>query len=98
MAHFYASIQGSRGEATRLGTKNSGISGHVRGWHVGGEVDMSVDSEGRDVATFTATGGSNGGRSVELGELRSGRDGEPEFRLSDHPAMIAAAKALLENL
>ena len=35
MSHFYASIQGSRGEATRCGAKNSGIAGHIRGWSSG---------------------------------------------------------------
>ena len=34
MAQFYASIQGNRGEATRMGTKASGIEGHIRGWNI----------------------------------------------------------------
>jgi hypothetical protein len=32
MAHFYGSIQGNRGEATRLGTKNSGLEATVASW------------------------------------------------------------------
>ena len=32
MAHFLASIQGSRGEASRLGTKSSGIESAVASW------------------------------------------------------------------
>src|SRR5262249_13144506 len=32
MAHFYGRLQGSRGEATRCGTKSSGIAATVRSW------------------------------------------------------------------
>jgi hypothetical protein len=35
MAHFYGDMQGSRGQATRCGTKQSGIHAHIRGWHTG---------------------------------------------------------------
>ena len=32
MAHFYSSIQGQRGEATRLGSASSGITTVAAGW------------------------------------------------------------------
>ena len=32
MSHFYSKIQGGRGEATRCGTKNSGVTGCVASW------------------------------------------------------------------
>ena len=60
MAQFYASIQGNRGQATRMGTKNSGIQGHIRGWDVGVAVECSVDKGGHDVCYVYTTGGSNG--------------------------------------
>jgi hypothetical protein len=63
MSQFYASIQGSRGEATRQGSKNSGIVGHVRGWNLGCRVEMSHE-DGRDVCRVYRTGGSNGGGEV----------------------------------
>lgn len=59
MAQFYASIQGSRGEATRMGTKGSGITGHIRGWDVGARVQVS-HVNGQDVVRVYRTGGSNG--------------------------------------
>ena len=34
MSRFYANIQGNRGEATRQGTTNSGLYGHISGWDV----------------------------------------------------------------
>ena len=32
MSHFYGTLQGSRGEATRCGTKNSGLGTYAAGW------------------------------------------------------------------
>lgn len=59
MAQFYAAIQGHRGEASRLGTKQSGISGHIRGWNVGVAVYIS-HVDGKDVVSVYRTTGSNG--------------------------------------
>lgn len=70
MSRFYAAIQGNRGEATRMGTPNSGIAGHIRGWDVG--VRVNGDTEGdSDVFQVFATGGSNGKTPTRLlGEVR----------------------------
>jgi hypothetical protein len=69
MARFYASIRGSRGEATRMGTTQSGISGHIRGWDVGGEVRCYVGENGEDRVAVFLTSGSNGhGQRVLLGD------------------------------
>jgi hypothetical protein len=65
MAHFYASIQGNRGEATRLGSKASGITGHIRGWNVGARVDV-IHEDGKDVVRVFKTTGSSGRGSSEL--------------------------------
>ena len=59
MARFYASIQGTSGEASRTGTARSGISGHIRGWNIGACVSME-DEDGKDVCIITITGGSSG--------------------------------------
>ena len=61
MAHFYASIQGNRGEATRMGTPNSGIEGHIRGWNIGCSVRCFVGTDGVDRVRVSITSGSNGG-------------------------------------
>jgi hypothetical protein len=65
MAHFYASMKGSRGEATRVGTKQSGLTAHVRGWDIGARVELS-HVDGRDYVRVYATTGSNGGGSDQL--------------------------------
>ena len=59
MAQFYAEIQGNRGEATRMGSKESGIRGHIRGWHVGASVRCH-NTEDTDYVSVEATHGSNG--------------------------------------
>ena len=60
MAHFYAEIQGNRGEATRMGTKESGVLGHIRGWSVGAKVVCIYDDlSGKDIVRVFRTGGSN---------------------------------------
>ena len=70
MAHFYGEIQGKRGEATRIGTKDSGFRGHIRGWHVGGSVNCHYnESKDRDEVSIYATKGSNGGSSEHLASV-----------------------------
>jgi len=60
MAHFYITAKGSRGETSRCGTKNSGMTAHARGWSKGVEVCLTYNSEtGEDVITIYKTGGSN---------------------------------------
>lgn len=60
MAHFYANIKGNRSERTACGTKNSGISGHIRGWNIGGKVQVyHNDLLEKDGIIFHLTGGSN---------------------------------------
>ena len=60
MSRFYASIEGNRGMATRQGTANSGIQGHIRGWNIGARVICYVDENGEDRVSVLMTGGSNG--------------------------------------
>jgi len=66
MAHFYGSMRGSRGEATRMGTAKSGLIAHIRGWNTGVEVVLTVDDEGRDCVAVYVTAGSNGRTRVLL--------------------------------
>ena len=79
MSHFYASIQGSRGEATRQGTKDSGMYGHIRGWDRGVRVECVYNSaEDKDVFHVTMTGGSTGrNRSEYLATIHEDGTIEP---------------------
>lgn len=61
MAQFYASIRGNRGEGTRMGSKASGMQGHIRGWNIGIRVNLFHNEEtGKDEVAVYKTGGSNG--------------------------------------
>ena len=67
MAQYYASIQGNRGQATRMGTKSSGLDGHVRGWHIGCRAYMSYNEETeQDEVTIYLTSGSTGHKQSKL--------------------------------
>jgi hypothetical protein len=60
ISDLYGSVIGSeRTEATRSGTKNSGIRAHIRGWNVGVKV-IGRMVNGRAVFDVFRTSGSNG--------------------------------------
>jgi hypothetical protein len=65
MAHFYGTVQGHRGEASRLGSKASGISATASGWNIGGEIRAVYDEQLKtDVVRLYVTHGSNSSRST----------------------------------
>lgn len=67
MAHFYGVVKGSRSAASRCGTKNTGVSGHIRGWEVGARVEMRHNEEtGQDECYVYKTGGSHGATHEKL--------------------------------
>lgn len=43
MAHFYGTLQGTRGEATRLGTQKSGLQTVAASWDGAIQVDLEYD-------------------------------------------------------
>ena len=45
MAHFYGNLKGSRGEATRCGTRQSGIRVSARSWAGSVTVEMEDDDD-----------------------------------------------------
>lgn len=54
MAHFYGGVHGCRGEATRLGTKASGLSAFAASWEGAVKV-MLYEREGKDYARVRLT-------------------------------------------
>lgn len=77
MAQFRGTIQGGRGEASRLGHKSSGLLLQANGWDIGAEVSlMWNEQEQRDELCISLTHGSNGnGARMALGTfaLEDGR-------------------------
>jgi len=71
MARYKADIQGSSGPTSRLGTAESEIWSHTRGWDVGVEVYMYPDDRknvagGEDKIKIYLTAGSNRQRMRKL--------------------------------
>ncbi len=66
MAHFRGTVQGSKGEASRLGSQKSGMQVICSGWNSGIKVDASVDSTGKDQFKVYKTSGSNQSEPAEL--------------------------------
>lgn len=65
MAHFYGSLQGSRGVATRLGTKTSGLHTYAASWQ--GKVTTDLyEKDGVDYATVRLAPHHNAGISKLL--------------------------------
>lgn len=65
MAHYYSRIKGHRGEATRCGSKSSGITARADSYSVGARIEINwSDQLQSDVVTIYATTGSssNGSR------------------------------------
>lgn len=66
MARFHAKIKGNKGSTTRLGSKQSGMYGHLAGWNVGIKIFCFVDEEDNDIIKVWSTGGSNNKTSKQL--------------------------------
>lgn len=80
MARFMGTIQGARGEASRLGGESSGITARAQGWNVGVEVRGHATDGNRDIFDVYMNGGSNGSASSRLlGRVTLGADGQPTF-------------------
>ena len=89
MAQFYAEIQGSRGEATRMGSKQSGMRSHTRGWHIGAEV-LCQHLNDTDHILITATGGSTGcsQHKRDIARIVERQDGYSIELLSESGAIV----------
>lgn len=86
MAHFRGTVAGNRGEASRLGSKDSGLFVRANGWNVGVAVSGAAHNDGKDRFDVYATSGSNGGGSALIGTVQLGKwtgtpaqPGKPEF-------------------
>jgi len=72
MAHFYGNLKGSRGEATRCGTRNSGIRVSARSWAGSVTVEMQEREDGTPgVIIRCSDTSSTGGRILWYGPLAS---------------------------
>lgn len=54
MSHFYGTLQGNRGEATRCGSKNSGMETYCASWS-GAARCMAYEKDGTDYVRVELT-------------------------------------------
>jgi hypothetical protein len=73
MAHFRATIQGSRGEASRLGGMSSGITARVNGWSGGVRVEAAHEGDEDHFRIFATKGSGHGNADGYIGEVVEGR-------------------------
>ena len=66
MARFIGTLKGNRGEASRLGSKKSGIKATVNGWHMGAYIVAYVNDDDKDCMDIYETTGSGGNFSEKL--------------------------------
>lgn len=97
MAHFIGVVSGrAKTEASRLGSKESGISGHIRGWDQGGRVVCEYNKTlDMDLITIYATTGSNGAGSSQVVAKTNTDTGKVEPVIHDE-ALSIAVEALKE--
>lgn len=84
MSHFYGTLNGNRGEATRCGTVGSGLRTNAAGW--GGCIQTSIyEEDDRDMyRVFLTPWQSSGGSSVMLacGLLKSVEIDDSEIKIT----------------
>lgn len=67
MAHFFGSVKGQRGEASRLGSKRSDLQTTSASWQGSVDVRLYYDAEtGRDMAHVTLQPWRGSGEHREL--------------------------------
>lgn len=71
MASLYGSLQGCRGEATRCGSKSSGVRASVQSWTGSLVSYMDLDDNGNPIITLKASEGSSsyGNETIFSGSL-----------------------------
>jgi hypothetical protein len=72
MSHFYGTLQGNRGEVTRTGSKNSGITAYSASWNGAIRVCVYADEEGNDCYRVDQTTWHGHGISEPIAEGKIG--------------------------
>ena len=71
MAQFRGIMQGQRGQVSRLGSKKSGLTARVDGWHSGIEI-IASHVNGEDIFEVYESKGSKIGKVRLIGTLING--------------------------
>jgi hypothetical protein len=77
MAQFRGTLKGNRGQASRLGTKRTGLEATANGCNIGVDIELvhNATTE-KDELRVWLTGGSNGSRYQQIVTWREGETPE----------------------
>ena len=82
MSQFKGTVSGNRQtEASRQGSKNSGLITECNGWDAGIRVEAR-HVKGHDIFDVYATGGSHGGKSRHIATLTDPPEGEATIEIN----------------
>lgn len=87
MSHFYSTLKGNKGGATRCGSKSSGIVANAFGWDLGGRVQMRHDSK-RDIDIVELYYTRNNNSTSKLVASFTVIDGELKCIQTDYPELL----------
>ncbi len=73
MSHFYGTLQGNRGEVTRTGSKNSGITTYSASWDGAIRVHVYMDKDGNDCYRIAQTTWHGYGINEPIAEGKIGK-------------------------
>lgn len=74
MSHFYGTLQGNRGEVTRTGSKNSGITAYSASWNGAIRVHVYADKDGNDCYRIDQTTWQGHGVNRPIAEGKIGEE------------------------
>ena len=88
MSHFYGTLNGSHGQATRQGTKASGLTAIAASWEGCIITELYVDEQGRDCFvvyqdTWQGEGTKQNLASGIIGEMVSTPNDTPETQIKN---------------
>lgn len=89
MAQFRGTLEGNRGSASRLGTKNSGLIGTVNGWHVGLTLNARHDPDADTDRVSAELQGGSSGNNGKLPEIFIVADENGAYRIRLDGKIIA---------
>lgn len=100
MSHFYGRLQGSRGEATRGGSKSSGFVSYMASWQGAVRVSLHYNEKtGQDYATVSLEPwhGSGTTRTLYNGPV-SGESDKREEESEPKDTVTISAEAMRKNM
>ena len=96
MSHFYGVLDGSRGQATRCGTKNSGMTVNAMSWSGCVRVDIHHDeTTGKDRFTVEQRQHPSNGAGI-CEEIAEGIIGETTAKKESAPTALDVMRTILE--